>query len=61
MEKIAMKKKLRIRGSKPNRSITGDLGVNLVLIFFGLFMAFPLVYAINSAFKPLDEIFVYPP
>ena len=24
-------------------------------------MAFPLVYAINSAFKPLDEIFVYPP
>ena len=61
MEKIAMKKKLRIRGSKQNRSITGDLGVNLVLIFFGLFMAFPLVYAINSAFKPLDEIFVYPP
>jgi ABC-type glycerol-3-phosphate transport system permease component len=61
MEKIAMKKKLRIRGSKPNRSITGDLGVNLILIFFGLFMAFPLVYAINSAFKPLDEIFVYPP
>ena len=24
-------------------------------------MAFPLVYAINSAFKPLDEIFIYPP
>ena len=24
-------------------------------------MALPLVYAINSAFKPLDEIFVYPP
>lgn len=24
-------------------------------------MAFPLVYAISSAFKPLDEIFAYPP
>jgi ABC-type glycerol-3-phosphate transport system permease component len=61
MEKIAMKKKLRIRRSKPNRSLTGDLGVNFILIFFGVFMAFPLVYAINSAFKPLDEIFIYPP
>ncbi len=61
MEKIAMKKKLRIRRSKPNRSLTGDLGINFILIFFGLFMAFPLVYAINSAFKPLDEIFIYPP
>ena len=61
MEKIAMKKKLHIRRSKPNRSLTGDLGVNFILIFFALFMAFPLVYAINSAFKPLDEIFVYPP
>ncbi|NLK99726.1 MAG: carbohydrate ABC transporter permease [Clostridiales bacterium] len=56
-----MKKKLRIRRSKPNRSLTGDLGVNFILIFFGVFMAFPLVYAINSAFKPLDEIFIYPP
>lgn len=61
MEKIAMKNKLRLRRSKPNRSLTGDLGVNFILIFFALFMAFPLVYAINSAFKPLDEIFVYPP
>jgi ABC-type glycerol-3-phosphate transport system permease component len=32
-----------------------------MLTLVGLFMAFPLVYAINSAFKPLDEIFVYPP
>ena len=61
MEKIAMKKKFRIKKSKPNRSFGGDLGINFILIFFGLFMAFPLVYAINSAFKPLDEIFIYPP
>jgi ABC-type glycerol-3-phosphate transport system permease component len=59
MEKKKMK--LHIRRSKPNRSLSGDLGVNFILIFFGLFMAFPLVFAINSAFKPLDEIFVYPP
>lgn len=46
---------------QPNRSGGGDLAVYFTLIFFGIFMAFPLVYAINSAFKPLDEIFVYPP
>lgn len=33
-------------------------------IFMGLlvaFMALPLVYIINSAFKPLDELFIFPP
>lgn len=56
-----MKMKKHIKRNKPNRSKAGDVGIYMVLIFFGLFMAFPLVYAINSAFKPLDEIFVYPP
>ncbi len=48
-------------GRQPNRSRAGDVGVALVLIFFGCFFAFPLVYAINAAFKPLDELFVFPP
>lgn len=56
-----MNMKKHKKRSKPNRSKGGDFGIYLMLIFFGLFMAFPLVYAINSAFKPLDEIFVYPP
>lgn len=55
---MIMKKHLK---RKPNRSKGGDFGIYFILILFGLFMAFPLVYAINSAFKPLDEIFVYPP
>jgi ABC-type glycerol-3-phosphate transport system permease component len=49
------------RKSKPNRSNAGNMAIYLFLILFGAFMAFPLVYSINSAFKPLDEIFVYPP
>lgn len=61
MEKIGMKMKVHRKRSKPNRSRMGDLGIYFILIFFGIFMAFPLVFAINSAFKPLDEIFVYPP
>lgn len=56
-----MKIRKYLKRRKPNRSRTGDFGIYFMLILFGLFMAFPLVYAINSAFKPLDEIFVYPP
>lgn len=52
---------LHLKRRSPNRSRSGDMGIYLMLILFGLFMVFPLVYAINSAFKPLDEIFVYPP
>lgn len=55
-----MIKKLFKRKS-PNRSKTGDLFVNLVLIFVGIFMALPLVYTVSNAFKPLDEIFLFPP
>ena len=56
-----MKMRKHLKRRKPNRSKGGDIGIYILLICFGLFMAFPLVYAINSAFKPLNEIFVYPP
>ncbi len=56
-----MKSRKHLKRNKPNRSLAGDIGIWIILILFGLFMAFPLVYAINSAFKPLDEIFVFPP
>ncbi len=56
-----MKMRRHRKRHKPNRSAGGNFAIFTFLILFGLFMAFPLVYAINSAFKPLDEIFVYPP
>ncbi|MCR5797481.1 MAG: carbohydrate ABC transporter permease [Eubacterium sp.] len=54
-------KLIKIKRRKPNRSRGGDLGVYIMLILFGLFFVMPLVYAISSAFKPLDEIYLYPP
>lgn len=44
-----------------NRSFTVSFLLFLVLAGFGAFMAIPLVYAINNAFKPLDELFIFPP
>jgi ABC-type glycerol-3-phosphate transport system permease component len=44
-----------------NRSAGGDAFVIILITVFGLFFAYPLVYAINNAFKPLNEIFLFPP
>jgi ABC-type glycerol-3-phosphate transport system permease component len=44
-----------------NRSAGGDAFVIIVIVVFGLFFAYPLVYAVNNAFKPLNEIFLFPP
>ena len=41
-----------------------SLGWIMLYICMGLlvaFMALPLIYIINSAFKPLDELFIFPP
>lgn len=46
---------------KVNRSLGGNLLIFLVLLLIGGFLIIPLIYAVSSAFKPLDEIFVFPP
>ncbi|MCL2693915.1 MAG: carbohydrate ABC transporter permease [Oscillospiraceae bacterium] len=48
-------------GLKQTRSIGGNIFVYIVLILFGAFFAYPLLFAINNAFKPLNEIFLFPP
>jgi ABC-type glycerol-3-phosphate transport system permease component len=44
-----------------NRSIFGDMSLTLLLGIFGLFSIWPLIFIINNAFKPLNEIFIFPP
>ncbi|WP_336786192.1 carbohydrate ABC transporter permease [Paenibacillus sp. MMO-177] len=44
-----------------NRSIFGDMSLTLLLGIFGLFSVWPLIFIINNAFKPLNEIFIFPP
>ncbi len=44
-----------------NRSRAGTAVLFIVLSMLGLFMAMPLVYIINNAFKPLDELYLFPP
>jgi len=46
---------------KLNRSFTVSFLLFALLALFGAFSALPLVYAVNNAFKPLDELFIFPP
>ena len=50
-----------MKKKKINRSPAVTVIISLVLIAFGVFMALPMVYIITSAFKPLEEIFLFPP
>jgi len=53
--------KFNIRKHTVNRSFGGDIPINLFLIFFGLFMIIPVVYAVSTSLKPLDELWTFPP
>jgi ABC-type glycerol-3-phosphate transport system permease component len=61
MAKTVKKRKKLVGGARLNRSYGGDMFIFVILTVFGLFFAYPLVYAINNAFKPLNEIFLFPP
>lgn len=56
-------KKLRTRRHTVvlSRSAGGDLGITIFLIILGVIMFLPLYYVVIQSFKPLDELFYYPP
>lgn len=56
-------KKLRTRHHAVvlSRSASGDFGITLFLIILGVIMFLPLYYTVMQSFKPLDELFYYPP
>ena len=60
--RIALFKNSTARSSKRfARSLGGNLLMNLVVALAGFVLALPLVYALIAAFKPMEEIFVFPP
>jgi len=50
-----------LKSKKVNRSIGGNIVSMLILGLLAAFMLLPLIYVVSNAFKPLDELFVYPP
>lgn len=54
-------KRFKLKKRQPNRSRGGDIALYLFLLFMAIIMIFPLVFAVSSALKPLDELFKFPP
>lgn len=59
-EKIQKPKKHLIH-LRVNRSLGGNIAIFSIVFLFAAFMVLPLLYAVFSAFKPLDEIYIFPP
>ena len=45
----------------PDKFHFNQIPMYLVLVPLALFMALPIVFIINHAFKPIDELFAFPP
>ena len=61
MDKTTRQHKKLIKRRKPNRSVWGDILLYFFLLLVAMVMVFPIVYAVSSALKPLDELFMFPP
>jgi len=55
------KKRIRIIGINPRRFERSQLKFYLYLIPLAIVTALPLLFVFSNAFKPLDELLVYPP
>ncbi len=56
-----MKVKLHLKSKKLSRSVGGNLLVFVFLAITATFMALPAIYSIIQSFKPIEEIFAFPP
>ena len=55
--------KMRVRNHQVvlNRSVGGDTGIFVFLALMGVFMFLPMYYTFIQSFKPLDELWMFPP
>lgn len=50
-----------LTGSRANRSVGGSLALLIFLLLLALLMLFPVVFMVSNAFKPINELFIFPP
>lgn len=53
--------KLRMNSRRYTRSKFGNFLCFAIVVLAGLFTMLPLIYAVSTSFKPLDEILLFPP
>ena len=48
-------------GKHTNRSLSGSIALLICLTVFALISLFPVVFMVNNALKPINELFIFPP
>lgn len=61
MARKKTEKGIRIKKLQKNWSPAGNAMIFIIIVAFGIFVSLPLVYAIGNAFKPLNELWIFPP
>ena len=56
-----MRRTEKVQVRKYTRSKFGNFLFFAFLFLFGAFSVLPLIYSIVTSFKPLDEIYIFPP
>lgn len=57
----SVRRRWRKRKVRLSRSWYGDLFLAIFILAFAFFSAYPLIFTIFNALKPLDELFIFPP
>lgn len=57
----AKNRRVKKSAKRVNRSTGGNILVFLMLVILGGFMLLPVVYTVVQAFKPMEELFLFPP
>jgi ABC-type glycerol-3-phosphate transport system permease component len=50
-----------VRAKRISRGLGGNLALLFILLALGAFMIIPMLFTINNAFKPVEELFLFPP
>ena len=61
MRRTIRRNRIRVIGINPTRFDRGHLKFLAYLIPVAAVMMLPILFIVSNAFKPLDELFLYPP
>lgn len=50
-----------LTNGRSNRSLSGSLTLLICLFVLSLIMLFPVIFMVSNAFKPINELFIFPP
>ena len=58
---MANEKKMKASNKQVGNRLAGTIGIFVFLLVLGLFMAFPIYFAVVMSIKPSQEWFIFPP